>query len=650
MRRIFFLIVFLFAAPLFAGTNWDEWLRSEGYYLLSPEQKDKLKSLSDPEKEVYVHNLIASLDPSPVTSENEFELEYKKRYAYAKQHYSVPSDRAKVYILLGPPNSVESYSNSDKYYPMELWSYYSLGYKGLPPSLDLIFFRRWGTGDMKLYSPLFDGLKALSISQLDLDSPRVKNMLKAYFDASVVDASEHISTGYGVNESEIVRAYLTDPGAMQKTYQKAKPSVETTVVYEGFEADVYTYAVPYENDVDRVSVAVSISPRYLTFEKNEEKYLGRIDMIGRVTDDKGNEVLQINDSPAFNMSESQFEEAKAYFLSYTFDAFLLPGKYNFSCLYRDYVSNVAGKVEKSFEVMPAATEMELLPLHIAMKSSPVNKDDQPFGYAWQQYFPKENSTFNNGQTMVLFTELLNPKHEPIDGVWKLRMTLSDASNELLEIQESLPLQGKDTVPISRKMKLQSLPPGSYVAAMTVSNDKTILRAEAPIKIGTLPENPGRIRVAPGSQASQGEYHNNLALQYYYKGNVAEASRHARIALDFTPSSYPIRSLMARIEKAKGNTQEAITTYEKLLLESPADSEGFFLIGKWSMELQDWKKAEDMMKKAITLGYYTKDLLNTLAQAELQLGNKGGAVEYWEKSLVLDENQPGIRDQVNQYKQ
>jgi GWxTD domain-containing protein len=175
------LAILLFASIANAQTtqNWDLWLRNEGYYLLGPKEKEKFATMTAEQKEIYVEDLWNSLDPDQLTPENEFQQEYMKRFAEAKKKYSIPSDRAKIYILLGKPNSVETYPNSDKYYPLELWSYYSLGFKDLPSSLDLIFFKRWGAGDYRLYSPLFDGMKALTPSQMDFDNPKTQAMLKA---------------------------------------------------------------------------------------------------------------------------------------------------------------------------------------------------------------------------------------------------------------------------------------------------------------------------------------------------------------------------------------------------------------------------------------------------------------------------------------
>ena len=126
---------------------------------------------------------------------------------------------------------------------LELWSYFSSGYPGLPPSLDLIFFKRFGAGDYRLYSPLFDGMKSLTPSNMDFDNPRAISQMKAYFDPQVLEAAEKMSTGSSPNESETIRMALTAPDAIRKI-EKKRPTVETTIVYEGFEAEITAYSVP----------------------------------------------------------------------------------------------------------------------------------------------------------------------------------------------------------------------------------------------------------------------------------------------------------------------------------------------------------------------------------------------------------------------
>jgi GWxTD domain-containing protein len=654
MIRYFLLFIFL-AGSLFAqtGSQWDVWIKGEGYYLLAPEQKEAFRQMNEGQKELFVRDLWASLDPNPITPQNEFKADYEERYAYAKKHYGIPSDRAKIYLLLGKPNAVESHPSSDKYYPLELWSYYSLGYRGLPPSLELIFFKRWGAGDYRLYSPLFDGFKALTPSGFDPNSsPRARNQLKAIFDPHIVEAAERYTMGSNVNESETVRMVLQDPAAIKRLLiQKQKPSVETTVVYQGFEADVYTYSVPHADGTFRTSVALAIPPKYLTFEKDGENYQGRVDLLGKITDQQGNEILRINDSPFLKMGTAEFERARAYMFAYQFDSFLLPGKYQLECLFRDFASNAAGKIEKSFEVIGLSGDLQLLPPLLAFKSSAATSQQSPFVYSFKQYFPKENVTFKSGQGVVLFTMLVNPQKTTLQGIWKFKMSVLKGGAPVTEVTEDVPLSSSSAaVELMRTFKLQGMIPGAYTIKVELSRDEVRLQSESALKITDQDEVLGRMRIVAPSSSAPENYHTNLALQYYNQNRLPEASKHVRIATDFAPSSYAARSLTARIEKAKGNVDAAIKTYEALIVESPTDSEGMYLLGKWYYEKQDYVKASDMLKKALDSGYYTTDLLNWLGKAQVQLGKTAEAVGYWEKSLALNSNQPEIQKELATHKQ
>jgi len=651
IRSCLFLLL-LVPGILSAQGKYELFLRNEGYYLLTPEEKEKFRALTDEQKELYIRNLWNSLDTNPVTPENEYQVEYMQRFDYAKKHYGIPSDRAKIYIMLGKPNSVESHSNDDKYYPLELWSYFSLGYPGLPPSLDIIFFKRYGAGDYRLYSPLFDGMKSLTPSNMDFESPRMQAQLKAYFDPQILEAATKMSTGSSPNESETIRMLLTAPDAIRKI-EKKRPTVETTIVYEGFEADITTYSVPDREGVYRTSIAIAVPPKYISFEKNEQEvYQGRIDMIGSIVDEKKNEIIRINDSPALKMSETEFTKAQSYLFCYVFDTYLLPGKYTLNTLFRDYVSNRAGKLERTFEVKPEGNQLQMLPPLIAYKVVSDESGVKPFQYANLQFMPKENSTLSNDQWLFLYTKILNPAGESLDGSWDLKFGLKKDGQNALALSETVPISGaQGEINVMRKMKLQSLVPGAYSAFMQLSKPGgATLENETPLRIGATEEVLGRLRILAQSGNTPAAYHTNIALQFFLQNDYVNAARHARIASDLDPTAYAARSLMARIEKEKGNTENAIASYEKLVQESPSDSEGYYYIGKWALEQKQTEKASQMLKKALDLGLYSTDLLNNLASAELQLGNTQAAVDYWKKSLALDEKQPEIENLLSQHKQ
>ncbi len=93
-------------------------------------------------------------DPNPATPANEFQAEYYSRRRYAQKYLGgSDSDRGRVYLLLGKPTEKYDFSGSEKVVDCELWVYQGTGLSGLPPLVDLIFYRPNGLGDFKLYYP-----------------------------------------------------------------------------------------------------------------------------------------------------------------------------------------------------------------------------------------------------------------------------------------------------------------------------------------------------------------------------------------------------------------------------------------------------------------------------------------------------------------
>jgi GWxTD domain-containing protein len=90
-------------------------------------------------------------DPTPTTGENEAERTYFERINYSILHFShgdqgFRSDRARVYVKLGPPDNVESAPYELDSHPYEVWTYYSL-------SLHFKFLDVSGFGEYKLVEP-----------------------------------------------------------------------------------------------------------------------------------------------------------------------------------------------------------------------------------------------------------------------------------------------------------------------------------------------------------------------------------------------------------------------------------------------------------------------------------------------------------------
>ena len=93
------------------------WLNGDVVYLLTPEERQAFEALaSDAERDAFIVEYWAERDPTPGTPENEFREEHYARIAFANDRYKYEAprggwrtDRGRIYILLGPPDEIESH-------------------------------------------------------------------------------------------------------------------------------------------------------------------------------------------------------------------------------------------------------------------------------------------------------------------------------------------------------------------------------------------------------------------------------------------------------------------------------------------------------------------------------------------------------------
>ena len=92
-----------------------------------------------------------SKDPTSNTKKNELLEEINHRIAYANAHFSVVgsgwrSDMGKIYIIHGPPESVDRHYNAEYLYNYEIW-YYASG-------LEFAFSDQRNFGELRLVTEL----------------------------------------------------------------------------------------------------------------------------------------------------------------------------------------------------------------------------------------------------------------------------------------------------------------------------------------------------------------------------------------------------------------------------------------------------------------------------------------------------------------
>lgn len=145
------------------------WVERDVRWLITDTEREVfLRLSSDAQRDRFIEGFWLNRDPTPGTRSNECREEHGGRLAFVTMQFSRGSptpgwlgDRGRIYILLGEPQSVLRFPSTQLAYPMELWTYASSPELGLPPFFYVLFFRRGGFGDYRLYSPVADRPESL---------------------------------------------------------------------------------------------------------------------------------------------------------------------------------------------------------------------------------------------------------------------------------------------------------------------------------------------------------------------------------------------------------------------------------------------------------------------------------------------------------
>lgn len=175
------ILVFLMPQPGAAGAQkkfdakdlpprFQEFLKLTTYIMLEQEKDVFLQLTTDRDREAFVETFWKQRDPTPGTPQNEYYEEHLERFKYANKTLgrSAPregwmTDQGRYHIILGPPNSIERFDNTFGIYPVQVWYYFGDARRGLPTYFALVFWKRGGAGEWKLYDPVSDGPSRLLI-------------------------------------------------------------------------------------------------------------------------------------------------------------------------------------------------------------------------------------------------------------------------------------------------------------------------------------------------------------------------------------------------------------------------------------------------------------------------------------------------------
>jgi GWxTD domain-containing protein len=115
------------AVRVISDLPWHKWLNEDVRYIITDEERSDFKKLTtNDQRDKFVEDFWNRRNPTPQSSENPYKEEHYRRIAYTNQHFAADlpgwkTDRGRMYIMFGPPDSIESHPGFSP--PSEVWRY-----------------------------------------------------------------------------------------------------------------------------------------------------------------------------------------------------------------------------------------------------------------------------------------------------------------------------------------------------------------------------------------------------------------------------------------------------------------------------------------------------------------------------------------------
>jgi GWxTD domain-containing protein len=134
------------------GPEYAKWLQEDAAYIITNDERAKFQQLpTDKDREKFIEQFWLRRDP-PGAPANTFKHEHYRRLAFANIHFAAgdpgwQTDRGHIYIVYGPPDSIDSRTGENGH-AVQVWRYRHIegvGSNGMVTFIDIA-----GDGDFRL--------------------------------------------------------------------------------------------------------------------------------------------------------------------------------------------------------------------------------------------------------------------------------------------------------------------------------------------------------------------------------------------------------------------------------------------------------------------------------------------------------------------
>jgi GWxTD domain-containing protein len=407
---------------------YKKWMNTDVAYIITKEEKRAFLALTtDEERENFIENFWRRRDPNPDTEENEYREEYYERIAYANEHFAsgIPgwkTDRGRVYIAWGKPDSIETHPTGGAYdrpswegggstttYPFEVWWYRHLDNVG--DGLEIEFVDPTGTGEYRLARDAHekDALKMVPGAGLTTAEQ-----------LGIADKGDRIA---GLNQGGFQREQDTPFRRMEILANLDRPpavkfgdllgvAAGDTGVIDNNPLDFDLRIDFFRQSDERVIVAFTVQAdnKHLLFKDVGGFEQAKLNVFGRVTAVSGKRSGIFEDSVTASATSVELADVREKKSVYQKAIALTPGTYKVDVVVRDVETGNRGIRNLGFTV-PRYDEKKLSTSSLILASKLRTTTESDIGGQFvignAKVIPNLGGTYKKGQDVGIYLQVYN---------------------------------------------------------------------------------------------------------------------------------------------------------------------------------------------------------------------------------------------------
>ena len=650
--------------------KYRQWLELVDYIITPAERKIFLDLGNDRDREAFVNIFWNQRDPNRGTPENEFKDEHVKRFQYANRYYGFTSplpgwktDRGRIHILLGPPVNRSEIFNS-YLYPIEIWEYYGDPGKGLPTMFNVVFYRKGGAGDFKLYIPAVDGPDQLLVTQIgEFSSQDYRAIYRKIFEIKPEVADVALTLIPGERTANYAPS-MRDMTLMAKITELPKENINTTyanqflrfksyvdiqqsVDYLGSRHEVLLLRDPVSG-LNLLHFAIWPERVSVDYSADTKKYSCTYKMVVDLR--QGERIIfQHTKNLPFAYDQADMEKTLANGLILADMLPVIDGELEITVLVQNSVNHEFASFSEKIRVPPPGEAALFGPLVSYRIRREARAALGAFSLQNIHASPDPQRTFGEKEPLQV---LLAVDHGT---------AVATPAPELELI--SVPAAGAE--PVSRRLTpraqggqaiqaytadLGTLPAGYYRlrASLRDAVGRESLGNETNFTVSRLPVLEHPTFAAPTLAVERGYLLlGMLAVQYEASGRMEDAARAYEQALGQGGGNAALRIAYARFLLGRERFEKLLAVLAPVPEQEKTAFDLHALRGKALYGLGRWREAVDALLKANTLYDSDISVLNALGLSFLRLGNPLEARKALSASLKIKAGQPEIADLLRQ---